>query len=270
MELEILKYELMSEKLKSDINLSKCQQDAFNLMTAGENVFVTGLSGAGKCLAKDTSVIMYSGEIKMIQDIKKGEQVMGDDSTPRNVLSTTSGVDWMYTVHTSNGDSYTVNSHHILTFQTTKTIKYRKNSDTYVLHWGDESGIVKSKHFKHIEDAEEYGKKYPVLIDIPIMECIEKNKKREWRQYFQGLYKGITFSLKKVYLDPYILGTWLADDTTLLPQITTTYNEIADYLMEYCNKNNLELHQVNTTKINKCSNITRWQKDNKMFQTKFA
>ena len=129
MELEKLKYKLMSDQLSTDIKLSEKQNIAYNLMASGKSIFLTGAAGSGKCLGKDTPVIMFNGEIKMIQDIKQGECVMGDDSTPRNVLSTTSGKDEMFLVKTENGDSYTVNSHHILTFQTSKTITYNKDNN---------------------------------------------------------------------------------------------------------------------------------------------
>jgi len=43
--------------------------------------------GTGKCHGINTKILMYNGTIKNVQDIKIGEQLMGDDSTPRNVLS---------------------------------------------------------------------------------------------------------------------------------------------------------------------------------------
>ena len=36
--------------------------------------------GFGKCLGKDTPIMMYDGSIKMVQDIKVGDKIMGDDS----------------------------------------------------------------------------------------------------------------------------------------------------------------------------------------------
>lgn len=75
---------------------------------------IIGPPASGKCLAKDTLVIMHSGERKKVQDIKIGDQIMGDDSRPRNVLSTTSGADEMYRITPSKGDPYVVNEPHIL------------------------------------------------------------------------------------------------------------------------------------------------------------
>ena len=64
---------------------------------------------AGKCHGIDTPIIMFDGSIKKVQDIKVGDQLMGDDSTPRNVLSLARGREMMYDIIPSKGDSYTVN-----------------------------------------------------------------------------------------------------------------------------------------------------------------
>lgn len=65
MELENLKYQLMSSKLKSNINLSKGQQDALNIMKKGENVFVTGLAGSGKSTCVNIFVKLYKSHKNM-------------------------------------------------------------------------------------------------------------------------------------------------------------------------------------------------------------
>jgi superfamily II DNA or RNA helicase len=74
---------------------------------------------AGKCLGINTPIIMFDGSIKKVQDIVVGEQIMGDDSTPRNVLSLARGREMMYSINQENFDgfdpfSYTVNQSHIL------------------------------------------------------------------------------------------------------------------------------------------------------------
>lgn len=52
----------------------------------------------------------------MVQDIIKGYILMGDDSTHRMVLSICKGYDTLYRV----GDSYVVNSNHILSLKNNK------------------------------------------------------------------------------------------------------------------------------------------------------
>ena len=77
--------------------------------------------GQGKCLAKNTPVIMYDGTIKMIQDVKVSDQLMGDDSTPRNVLSIGKGKEMLYDIIQKNANTYTVNESHILSLKCIKT-----------------------------------------------------------------------------------------------------------------------------------------------------
>lgn len=77
-----------------------------------------GGKGLGKCLARDTPVLMYNGDIKPVQDIGLGEILMGDDSTPRHVMSLAHGREEMYKIkHSDTNDTYTVNESHILSLQ---------------------------------------------------------------------------------------------------------------------------------------------------------
>jgi len=78
--------------------------------------------GTGKCHAYDTPILMADGTIKMVQDIREGEALMGDDSTPRTVLSLAQGTDNMYKITDTNSDeSYVVNSVHILCLRSIET-----------------------------------------------------------------------------------------------------------------------------------------------------
>lgn len=72
---------------------------------------------AGKCLAPGTEVVMYNGDTKFVEDVVPGDVFMGDDSTPRRVLSTCTGEDKMYRIRQSHGISYVVNASHILTLK---------------------------------------------------------------------------------------------------------------------------------------------------------
>jgi len=86
----------------------------------------------GKCEAKDTPILMYDLSVKMVQDIKVGDILMGDDSKPRTVLETHKGFGKLYKVKQNKADDYTVNENHILTLQYTNSVnkknKLNKNS----------------------------------------------------------------------------------------------------------------------------------------------
>lgn len=49
---------------------------------------------------------MYNGTIKKVQDIKEGELLMGDDSTPRTVLSLAKRKDIMYDIIPTKGETF--------------------------------------------------------------------------------------------------------------------------------------------------------------------
>lgn len=74
--------------------------------------------GFGKCLGFDTPIIMYDGSIKKVQNIVVDDFIMGDDSTPRKVLSLARGKEMMYQISSPyENDDYIVNESHILSLK---------------------------------------------------------------------------------------------------------------------------------------------------------
>lgn len=83
-----------------------------------------GPPGIGKCLAKDTEVLMYNNKIKVVQDIIPGDYLMGPDSCKRKVHSVVSGRELMYKIiDCVSGESYIVNKSHILSLKSKKNNK---------------------------------------------------------------------------------------------------------------------------------------------------
>ena len=91
--------------------------------TCKSSLGLIGPPGVGKCFAKDTPIMMYNGEIKLVQDIQINDCLMGDDSTPRTVLSLARGMEKMYKIKQRRGIDYTVNESHILTLFSKKENK---------------------------------------------------------------------------------------------------------------------------------------------------
>jgi ATP-dependent DNA helicase PIF1 len=200
------------EKLENNQFNSK-QKEAYKLMNEGKSILLTGSAGTGKCLGFDTPIIMHNGNIKMVQDITKGEFIMGDDSTPRKVLSTASGVDELYKVSNSRGDFYVVNSSHILTFKSQKYIIENwtlLGEKYYILEWGDQSGKIKNKIFETKEEAELEKQKLADIVDIEI--SLIKNRIFNFDNYFQGIYASLEFEEKNLKFDPYLIGICLGID----------------------------------------------------------
>lgn len=115
-DVETLQKEFFSperDKMLAIINNKTGSELIGNTTSSWNNIILHGPYGSGKCLALDTPVLMYDGSIKKVQDISKNDIVMGDDSTPRKVLSYTQGKDEMFEIRQGD-DSYTVNKAHIL------------------------------------------------------------------------------------------------------------------------------------------------------------
>jgi ATP-dependent Lon protease len=85
-----------------------------NPASIGTAIAIHGPPGSGKCFGINTPIMMFDGSIKKVQDIIAGDVLMGDDSTPRTVLDLGRGRDTMYKVIYNSGESYVVNSEHIL------------------------------------------------------------------------------------------------------------------------------------------------------------
>ena len=77
--------------------------------------------GRGKCLGHNTPVLMSNHTIKLIQEIKDGDNVMGDDFTACIVSGVTKGNAQLFRIEQDNGMSYIVNDVHILTLYNTIT-----------------------------------------------------------------------------------------------------------------------------------------------------
>jgi len=174
-----------------------------------ENLYlICGYSGNGKCEKINTPILMYDGTIKMIQDIKVGELLMGPDSTPRKVVSLARGREEMYDIIPVKGDKYTVNKSHILSLKWSPTRKTHKafKKDEIV-------NISISDYFK--------------------MSRYIKSNLKGWKP------EGIDFKDRAVTLDPYFIGAWLGDGTSGSASITTKDKEIISYINKYAKENGL-------------------------------
>lgn len=145
-------------------------------LVSDSTVLLLGRRRSGKSVVLNTPVIMYDGRIKMVQNIVAGDQVMGDDSTPRNVLETHSGNDIMYKVINRYGDSYTVNSHHILSlkFKDSKTLRYK--GDYYQVTWFNIDKLkLDYMLFNSFKEAKRFFNKLPEqqIVDINIQDYLK-------------------------------------------------------------------------------------------------
>jgi P4 family phage/plasmid primase-like protien len=109
-------------------------------------------TGSG-CHAYDYPIMMYDTTFKCVQDIKVGEQLMGDNGTPRNVLQLFRGTGNMYQVETSNNSDFTVNEDHVLSLTVLNTVTITSNGYIWSVHWIEHDiNTVLRKHVYYFND----------------------------------------------------------------------------------------------------------------------
>lgn len=157
---------------------------------------LSGTKGIGKCHGFDTGILMYSGLIKKVQDIQVGELLMGDNNTPRTVLSLASGQDDIYTVNTDLGDNYTVNSEHVL------CLVYTSDSEL-------------------IQELDENPQTYPCnftenkVVLITVKEYLQLPS--TIKSKLKGYSKRVQFDSRLLRIDPYQMGLICANDSMTIP-----------------------------------------------------
>ncbi|MEM9833591.1 MAG: replicative DNA helicase [Bacteroidota bacterium] len=164
-------------------------------------VIIAARPGMGKCLGKGTKVVMYDGSLKKVEDIRSGDLLMGDDSTPRRVLSIARGREKMYWIRQNKSIDYRVNESHILSLKRSRTEGSHVNGD---------------------------------VLNISVRDYLQKSNK--FKSNYKGYKVGIKFPEQEVAIDPYFLGIWLGDGDTNTPRITTADQEIIESLENYASE----------------------------------
>lgn len=182
--------------LLAGVTLDDHQVEAIKAVCREEVGIFSCPTGGGKCFGFGTLIRMFDGSIKPVQDIRAGDLLMGDDSTPRFVKSTTSGFGKLYKINQKNGNNYVVNDCHTLVLKRTND-GTSKAGCTCEIDVSDYLG--KSKTFKHIH---------------------------------KGFKSPIEYPFNKCPLDPYFLGLWLGDGRHDQPSITVNRDdtELFEYL----------------------------------------
>ena len=203
-------------------NLYQHQIDAQNIMSKIELENSGGLlcdeMGLGKCLDGDTKVLLWDGGYKLAKNIKVGDILIGDNSTPRNVLSITEGEELMFEIIQNYGEKYIVNKSHILSLKIPGHKKWRWNENLgkYILTFFDRfRNKIINKTFGqsiHISKDQAFSKMKRFMmfipdenrIDISIDKYLALDK--ETKKYFKGYKASVDFPEKETDFDPYMVG----------------------------------------------------------------
>jgi ATP-dependent Lon protease len=219
-----------------------------NPAAMGTAIAINGPMGTGKCHAFDTSILMYDGSVKMVQDVVVGDKVMGDDSKCRNVVSLGRGEDDMFDIVYANGEKYGVNSEHIMCLKQSgmnfiKNVKTKSGETRYKVCYFDKNDYKQhSRRFDNMEDATKYLDEMKLehdYIEIPVKTLLKLPKYISTN--LKGYKRGAEFSSKTVPFDPYIIGAWLGDGTSKKSEMLLDRNHIPDDYKINDRKTRLEL-----------------------------
>lgn len=129
-------------------------------------------TGVGKCLHPEQGVMMYDGSVKKAKDVDIGDELMGNDSTPRIVLGTTTGTDQMYRIVPTKGDPWVCNSKHMISLVNTTTgAKFEISVESY---------LKQNKTFKHTHK----------LYRAPVVQFKGRGSTVPYHPYLIGAYLG--------------------------------------------------------------------------------
>lgn len=185
------------------------QRDIVSWALQRGKALIAAKFGMGKCHGAGTKILMADGTIKNVEDVQVGDQLMGNDGTPRNVLSLARGREQMYRITLKNGDSYTCNESHILSL---------KISNSYI------------------------GRRKGEVVNMPLRDYM-KFPRFAKQNSFKHYKVAIDFDEQAVPMDSYLYGAWLGDGHCkgLSWTINDQDTEIAEVIHGFANANSLKV-----------------------------
>lgn len=133
------------------------------------------------CHAAGQGILMFDGSIQPVESIQVGDQLMGPDSQPREVLQLCRGVGPMYKIEPVKGRPFIVNDEHILTLVRTATGKDNKSGE---------------------------------VVDVSVREWLTWPKSR--KHIFKLFRVPVEFAHHSLLtIDPYFLGVLIGDGCTI-------------------------------------------------------
>lgn len=150
-----------SEQSTVDRELSKTLKRDHVESKAIIRILLLGAGECGKCWGAGTRLLMWDGSVKKVELIRSGEQLMGDDSTPRTVqpgtLTHRKGL--LYNINFTNSvdgcDDFTCNGEHVLVLRCNEKPRPIKMDGVWkIAKWT----------LKNVSGSDEH--KYPVIQQV--------------------------------------------------------------------------------------------------------
>lgn len=183
-------------------------------------------TGSG-CHSPETLILMADGTSKCAKDVKIGDMLMGDDSTPRRVRELMSGSQQMWEIRLDDGTTYIVNDNHRLALKScySNNIEYDDMHHKYIVSYHKlESGlpVLKMKEFNVpditlIENVrclatgyiENKNKNDKIIKNGDIIPVMVKNYIKlpdNIKKYYKNFRNVVQFNTSPIPLDPYLVG----------------------------------------------------------------
>ena len=237
----------------------KIVRDYLNLYTPYRGLLLYHGLGSGKCHKKGTPIMLADGSIELVENLKIGDFLMGDNSVPREIISLARGRDKMYDIIPIKGEKYTVNQEHILCLKASGFPKICRNNHKANTHYNIqwiENNEFKSKTFSfHPEKNDEVEIKeiayqfYDQILlnketnnnvyEISVKDYLKLSNKK--KGFLKGYRVPIDFSEKELPMDPYLIGYWLGDGSSYGPQITSQDSSVLKYFSNKLKEYNLSM-----------------------------
>lgn len=165
------------------------------------------------CHAKGHMILMFDGSTKPVENVVVGDLLMGDDSTPREVLELHRGRQEMRRVVPKIGEPFVVNLDHKLSVYVTP-----QNANP---HFESEKAKIETITIRRYEEGTRWYRH------------VRKMRRAEY----------LEFPAKEQPLHPYLIGILLGDGSMVnhAVSLTTADDEIADWFIDELSKLDMEV-----------------------------
>lgn len=168
-------------------------------------------TGSGKCLGRDTPVVLASGQVVPVQDIAVGDRLASPTGDPVTVLSIARGREQMFRITPVKGDPWTCNASHLLSIKVT----------------GSDSRV----NFADGQFVAPWCKGQVVIIRADDMHRSSKTAKHVSKQWRPA---SVEFDQSgDMPIPAYELGLWLGDGTSRAASLTKKPGVVVDAWCDY-------------------------------------
>jgi DNA repair protein RadD len=195
----------MKVQLREDYQVPAVLAVREHIRAGARRILLNSPTGSGKCLGRGTPVLMADGTVKPVEQVVIGDRLASPTGGFRTVLGIGRGREQLFRVWPTKGDSYVVNSSHLL------SVRKTPGSDGLVLADG--------RHIARDEDT--------VAVEAGVLFNSNASAKHALKGWRSGVaeFEGAAADLP---IPPYVLGMWLGDGTTERPELTKPEGPVVD------------------------------------------